>query len=227
MNIINLWWWLWMVFFFSSTYPGELWLWRGPYKVACEKNIRPKCGNLCFSVPVLKLSFICIVGSWHRLHGQITSSQCQKQKSPRLLWVSPCSLPRLSWQQLQAKFPLQGPVSRSLVSLATCQIRRQFPCPSNSSRCFNTNNSCRVAHMFCRPPLTTECFRDVLSIQSKWWTITTCTVKPCRTQHLSLPVNASGQGGLWLIPTKNKFKFLYGECVNVIARHYLWLLLKH
>ena len=121
-------------------------------KSACEKNIRPKCGKLCFSVAVLKLSFICIVGSWHRLHGRITSSQCQNQKPLRLLWVSPCNVPRLSWQ-LQAKFPLrlQGPVSRSLVSLATCQIRRQYPCPS-SSRCFHTNNSCRVAHIFCRPP---------------------------------------------------------------------------
>ena len=169
MNIIHLWWWLWMFFFFFHQHILGSCVYEGvPIKSACEKNIRPKYGNLCFSVPILNLSFICIVGSWHGLHGQITSSQCQKQKSPRLLWVSPCSLPRLSWQQLQAKFPLQGPVSRSLVSLATCQIRRQFPCPSSGSRCFNTNNSCRVAHMFCRPPLTTECFRDVLSVQSKW-----------------------------------------------------------
>ena len=124
------------------------------------------------------------------------------------------------------KFPLQGPVSHSLVSLATYQIWHQCPCPS-SSRCFHTNNSCRVAHMFCQPPLTMECFRVVLSVRPKWWTITTSTVKPCQTQHLSLPLNASGWSGLRLIPTKKKLKFSYGECVNVIARPYPWLLLKH
>ena len=203
----------------------HLFWWAVSMKSACENKIRPKCGNLCFSVPVMKLSLICIVGSWYCLHGQITSSQCQNQKSPRLLWVGLCSQSRLSWQ-LQAKFPLQGPVSHSLVLLATCQIRRQYLCPS-SSRCFHTSNSCWVAHIFCRPPLTTKCFRAVLSFQSKWWTITIWTVKPCRTQHLSLPINTSGQGSLWLIPMKNECKFSYGECVNVIAKPYLWLLLKH
>ena len=195
-------------FFFIHIFWGALSL-----KATCEINIMP---NVFFgtSIAIVIHLYCRIMTSSTRPNNQLTLPESEVTSPPLILPMQPAQA------QLTAAGQVPAPRPRIAFPGVVCNLANPTPVSVSQQQSM-------LPHQQFLPRSS-----NVLSAASHQGMFQGCSIgsiqvvsnnymcSQARPNSAPVPVTASGRGGAWLISRKHKFKFSYGECVNVIVRPY-------